>query len=276
MPAYPVPVDMASLISKIIFSTMPQIIDLSKTIDYNAQDPWFMRIKIKHKSHKSSNLIIRLFLGLPKKLFPSNFIGWADDTISHMGVHASTHIDAPWHYGPVVEGRKAKTVDEIPLDWCYGNGVVINMSHMPDNVAIGIEDIKADLEKTGAKITSGCIVLIRTDRDKFSGTKEFPHKGTGMSKEATEWLISQGVKVMGIDQWGWDLPLKFMVDKAKKNQDPELFWEGHLVGIEKEYCHMEQLTNLSALPPFGFKVAVFPLKIKGASAAPARVVAIMD
>jgi kynurenine formamidase len=39
---------------------------------------------------------------------------------------------------------------------------------------------------------------------------------------------------------------------------------------------MEQLTNLSALPSYGFKVAVFPLKIKGASAAPARVVAIME
>ena len=39
---------------------------------------------------------------------------------------------------------------------------------------------------------------------------------------------------------------------------------------------MEQLTNLDALPYTGFKVAVFPLKIVGASAAPARVVAMMD
>ena len=39
---------------------------------------------------------------------------------------------------------------------------------------------------------------------------------------------------------------------------------------------MEQLVNLGALPPFGFKVSVFPLKIKGASAAPARVVAIFE
>ena len=39
---------------------------------------------------------------------------------------------------------------------------------------------------------------------------------------------------------------------------------------------MEQLTNLDALPYTGFKVAVFPLKIVGASAAPARVVAMME
>ena len=45
--------------------------------------------------------------------------------------------------------------------------------------------------------------------------------------------------------------------------------------ILKEYCHIEQLVNLGALPAHGFKVSVLPLKIIGASAAPARVVAIM-
>ena len=97
-----------------------------------------------------------------------------------------------------------------------------------------------------------------------------------MSGAATEWLIDKGVKVMGIDQWGWDLPLRYMVRKAKETKDSELFWQGHLVGQKKEYCHMEQLTNLDALPTTGFKVATFPLKIKGGSAAPARVVAILE
>ena len=101
-------------------------------------------------------------------------------------------------------------------------------------------------------------------------------KGTGMSRAATEWLIAKGVKVMGIDQWGWDLPLKYLVQKAKETNNRELFWQAHLVGLDKEYLHMEQLTNLAALPDQGFKVAVFPLKIKGASAAPARVVGIID
>jgi kynurenine formamidase len=53
-----------------------------------------------------------------------------------------------------------------------------------------------------------------------------------------------------------------------------LFWEGHLVGLDHEYVHMEQLTNLKTLPASGFKLAVFPLKIKGGSSAPARVVTI--
>ena len=120
------------------------------------------------------------------------------------------------------------------------------------------------------------IVLIRTGRDQFNGTKDFHKKGTGMSAAATEWLIDQGIKVMGIDAWGWDLPLPYMIEQAKANNDAEYFWEAHLVGQRKEYCHIEQLVNLDALPLSGFKVAVFPLKIVGASAAPARVVAMME
>lgn len=253
-----------------------RIIDLSKTIEYNSNDPWFMRIKVKHKPHKKAHWLIRLFLGLPKHLFPERFVGWADDTIKHMGVHSATHIDAPWHYDPLCNGEKAKTIDEVPLEWCYGAGVVIDMTHKEDNDPITVEDIRHQIEKDALQIGAGTIVLIRTGRDKFMGTKEFPDRGTGMSAAATEWLIDQGVKVMGIDQWGWDLPLRYMIKKAKEQNNRELFWEGHLVGKRKEYCHIEQLTNLGALPPQGFKIAVFPLKIKGASAAPARVVAMMD
>lgn len=252
---------------------MTKIIDLSKTIEYRKSDPWFMRIKIKNIPHAKSMLLIRFILKLPKNLVPSKFLGWADDKIQGMGVHSSTHIDAPWHYGPIVEGKKAKTIDEIPLEWLYGDGIVIDMSHKKDFEAITVDDLKNDLKKSNTTIQPGNIVLIRTDRDQLQG-KDFFERGTGMSKEATLWLIEQGVKVMGIDQWGWDLPLKHLVAEAKKSNNKELFWEGHLVGIDREYLHMEQLTNLKALPSSGFKVAVFPLKIKGGSAAPARVVAI--
>ncbi len=255
---------------------MARIIDLSREIKYNSKEPFFMRIKIKHKAHKKSKNLIRFLIKLPFSLFPKNFIGWADDTIEKMGVHSSTHLDAPWHYSPTVGDQAAKTVDEIPLEWCYGDGIVIDMSHKKDFEIIGVEDIKSALKKIRKDIEPGNIVLIRTDRDRYMGSKEFVERGTGMSREATEWIIDKGVKVMGIDQWGWDLPLFHSAKEAKKNLDKDFFWQGHLVGQEKEYCHIEQLTNLKELPAYGFKVAVFPLKIVGASAAPARVVAILE
>ncbi len=252
-----------------------KIIDLSKPIQYNKTDPWFMKVKVQHKNHKQAGKLLR-FLGLPKRLYPKNFTGWADDTIKKLGVHSTTHIDAPWHYSPTVNGEPSKTIDQVPLDWCYGDGIVIDMKHKEDFDAITTADIQNFLLENDLSIKPGMIVLIKTGRDIYNGTKDFPNKGTGMSAEATEWLIDQGIKVMGIDSWGWDLPLKFLIEKAKKTNNTELFWEAHLVGSRKEYCHMEQLVNLDALPYTGFKVAVFPLKIVGASAAPARVVAMME
>jgi kynurenine formamidase len=54
------------------------------------------------------------------------------------------------------------------------------------------------------------------------------------------------------------------------------FWAAHFVGVEREYCQIEQLTNLDKLPPFGFRVCAFPLKVAGGSAGPARVVALVE
>ena len=118
-----------------------KIIDLSKPIQYNKSDPWFMKVKIKHKPHRKAKWLIR-FLGLPFRLFPKNFIGWADDTIKNMGVHATTHIDAPWHYSPTTKGQKSKTIDEVPLEWCYGQGLVIDMKHKADFDPITGNDIE--------------------------------------------------------------------------------------------------------------------------------------
>ncbi len=252
-----------------------KVIDLSKPIQYNASDPWFMKVKIKHKPHRKAKWLIRV-LGLPFKLFPKGFEGWADDTIQKMGVHSTTHIDAPWHYSPTTGGAKSKTIDQIPMEKCYADGMVIDMKHKADYDPITIYDLQEFLKNNVLKLEAGMIVLIKTGRDKFNGTKDFHKKGTGMSAEATEWLIDQGISIMGIDSWGWDLPLPHMLKKAKETNDSEFFWEAHLVGQKKEYWHMEQLVNLDALPYSGFKVAVFPLKIVGASAAPARVVAILD
>ncbi len=254
--------------------TMPQIIDLSKPVQFNPGDPFFMKVKVKHKPHQKAKWLIR-YLGLPFKLFPKKFVGWADDYIK-MGVHSTTHIDAPWHYAPECDGEPAKTIDQIPLEWCTGPGVVIDMSHKADKEAITVNDLENFVQSNDLVIDEGMIVLIKTGRDKYMGTPDFFKKGTGVSSEATSWLIDKGVKMMGIDQWGWDLPLHHMIDEAKKSGDQSLFWEGHLVGQEKEYCHMEQLTNLDKLPQSGFTVMAFPLKITGASAGPARVVAILD
>lgn len=252
-----------------------KIIDLSKSIEFNAGDPRFMQVRIKHKRHGAAKLLVWI-LGLPRRLFPKDFVGWADDTITKMGVHSTTHIDAPWHYGPTSGGAPAQTIEEIPLEKCIGPGVVLDMTHKADDDPIAVADMETALAKTGASLDDNTIVLIRTGRDKLMGTKAFWSAGTGMSAAATEWLLDRGPTVMGIDQWGWDLPFRAQIAKSKATGDDTLFWEAHRVGQRRPYWHMEQLTNLGALPSHGFQVMVFPLKIVGASAAPARVVAVIQ
>ncbi len=251
-----------------------RIIDLSKPIRYNRYDPFFMQVKVKPKPRWMARLLVRA-LGLPFKLMPKDFSGWADDTITKMGVHATTHIDAPWHYGPESEGKPAQTIEQIPLERCLGPGVVFDMTHKADNDPITVDDMEAALEQAGCEIGPENIVLIRTGRDRLIETKEYWTSGTGMSAAATDWLLDRGVTVTGIDQWGWDLPFPAQIKKARETNDATLFWEGHRVGQRRPYWHMEQLVNLGALPLTGFEVAVFPLPLVGASAAPARVVAIL-
>lgn len=255
---------------------MARIIDLTKPIKNYPDESRFLKVKISHQSHFIGRLQIA-FLGLPFHLFPRHFIGWANDTIKSMGVHSVTHIDAPWHYGPKVNGVKAKTVDEIPLEWCYGDGVIIDMTHKKDMEIISKEDIQKAVRETGITIKAGTIVLIRTGRDALMGKKEYMTSGTGMSAEATEWLIDLGVKVMGIDQWGWDLPLSKQAKRIrKKSSSPETYWEGHRVGCRKEYCHLEQVVGLNQLPYDGFKVIAMPLPLQRCSASPVRLIAIIE
>jgi len=252
-----------------------QIIDLSKTVIDNPEAPFFLRIKIKPNKRFMTKLMLRA-LGLPFRLMPKNFEGWADDSIRKLGVHATTHIDAPVHYGPTCEGKPAEGIDALPLERCIGPGVVLDMSHKAEGDPITVADLKAELARIETDIEEGTITLIRTDRDQFHDAPDFWKRGTGMSAGATEWLIDQGSRVMGIDQWGWDVPFQFHITRSKAENRDDLFWEAHRVGIQKPYWHMEQLTNLAALPATGFTVYVLPLKLAGASAAPARVIAILN
>jgi hypothetical protein len=61
-----------------------------------------------------------------------------------------------------------------------------------------------------------------------------------------------------------------------ENGDASIIWEGHKTGRKIGYCHREKLANLDQLPPFGFKVCCFPVKIEAASAGWTRCVAMVE
>jgi kynurenine formamidase len=193
-----------------------------------------------------------------------------------LGTHDTTHLDAPWHFYPSSEGKPSKTIDQIPLEWCYSDGVVLDFHHKNKGEGITAKEVEAALERIGYQLKPLDIVLIRTDVYKHYLKPGYENMHPGMTADSTLWLIEQGIKVMGIDAWGWDRPHDIMAKELKAGKK-DRFWEAHYLGKEREYCHLERLANLDKIPvPFGFKVAVFPIKIEGASAGWVRAVAILE
>ena len=179
--------------------------------------------------------------------------------------HCGTHIDSLRHMNP-----EAPAAESIPLEYCYGDGVLLDFSQKQYGHFITIEDLKEALQKINYTLKPLDIVLIRSGADKFNKTEEYKTNHCGMTREATLWLIDNGIKVMGIDAITFDPPIHSMFEQKK-------FWEAHRVMIEKEYYHIENLTNLDQIPMnYGFKVSMLPIKWKGATAAPIRAVAIID
>ena len=147
------------------------------------------------------------------------------------------------------------------------------MTAKEDGDAVEPADLEAELGRIGHELKERDIVLVRTGRDEFYEQPDYIARGPGVSAAATLWLYERGVRVMGIDAWGWDAPLHLQAEEAKQRGEPGIFWAAHQVDLP--YSQIERLVNLGELPPSGFKVACFPLKVVGGSAAPARVVAIV-
>jgi kynurenine formamidase len=186
--------------------------------------------------------------------------------------HSGTHVDAPLHYGPRVSGH-TRTIDEVPLEWCYGPGVVLDLRGTDRVAGITRADVEVELERVGHELRPLDIVLVWTGTDLKQPGYESRH--AGLRREATEFFVDRGVKLIGIDAWGLDRPFDVMIEDAKAARAQ--FWESHLLGREKEYCQIERLANLDALPrPTSFTVVAFPFKLERASAGWARVVAIYE
>jgi len=240
-------------------------------------DPPEMIPTIEYVDHAmGAEQMLSFFPGIKKEQLPKS-LGWSLENIT-LTTHSGTHLDAPYHYHPTMDkGRKALTIDEIPLAWCHSDGVMLDFTAKADGERITAADVDAELKRIGYKLKPFDIVLVHVGADKFWGTREYLVKGAGMTRESTLYLTERGIRVVGIDAWSWDRPLPFLAKEFQEKGDPSVIWEAHFAGIEAGYCHMEKMTNLDKLPkPFGFKIACFPIKISAASAGWVRPVAIFE
>jgi kynurenine formamidase len=251
-----------------------RFVDLTAPIAQSPPEtPDVLRTDIEYQDHTEGARQIEALLGVPARLLRDGE-GWATETFTRFGTHSSTHVDAPWHYNSRIEGQPAETIDQLPLEWFFSDGVVLDMTAKGDGEAIDVADLEAELERIGHELRELDIVLVRTGRDAQYGEPGYMALGPGVTVAATHWLWDRGVRVMGIDAWGWDAPLHMQAQQAMERDEPGVFWAAHQADLP--YSQIERLVNLGELPATGFKVACFPLRISGGSAAPARVVAIVD
>ena len=130
--------------------------------------------------------------GLKERQLPGG-LGWAVEFIT-LTTHSGTHLDAPYRYHPTMDGgERALTIDEIPLEWCFNNGVVLDFRHKGDGERITVQDLEKELQRIQYEIRPLDIVLVQTGADAAWGTEEYLLKGAGMDRESTMFLTEKGV-----------------------------------------------------------------------------------
>jgi len=188
-----------------------------------------------------------------------------------MSEHGGTHLDAPIHFA---EGQKS--VDELSIEDLAGDAIVLDVSTKsianPD-YQISIEDFKNWEEKNGT-LPENSILLLHTgfgqywpDPTKYLGTDEkgpeaiaklhFP----GLDPAAARWLVeNRKIKAVGLDTPSIDYG-------QSKNFDC------HQILFSKNIPVFENVANLHLLPTKGAWIIALPIKIKGGSGGPLRIVA---
>lgn len=172
--------------------------------------------------------------------------------------HVSTHIDAPAHFN-----RHGKTIDQMPPElFVEAPAVLLDFSGKANGEAIGVGDLEAALAAQREEVRAGDVVFFYTGASRYWGTARYFSRIVAVAPEAIRWLTGRGVSVIGIDQEEIDAD--------------QYHWPAHMLLRELEFYIVENLALWPAVLdlPTRFTVIAAPLSIRGATAAPARVVAV--
>ncbi len=253
------------------------IVDLSIPLENDVPaDPPFQKVRIDYRAHAATaHEIAAAFPGLRPDQLPDGE-GWAVEQVN-ISTHNGTHVDAPWHYHSTMDGgARASTIDELPLDWFIRPGVKLDLRSLPDGHVVTPDEIDAELDRIGHRLSPFEIVVANTGAGARYGEADYIHRGCGFGRDATLHLVRQGIRVVGTDGWSWDAPFSHTARRFAETGDASLIWEGHKAGREAGYCQVEKLHNLEALPATGFTVSCLPVKVRGGSAGWTRAVAILN
>ena len=185
--------------------------------------------------------------------------------------HGGTHMDAPNHFA-----ESGISLEAIPVDQLLGPAIVIDIREQcsqNSDYELSIEDIEKWEERFG-RIEPTTLVLLRTGWEKFwpdptrylgsstpgdPMTLHFP----GFSSEATKFLVHQrNIRGVGIDTAS--------IDPGQSRDFP-----AHRILSEANRYALENVASLQKVPPRGAMVYALPMKIKGGTGGPVRILAVI-
>lgn len=195
---------------------------------------------------------------------------WNNFTVSE---HTGTHFDAPVHWitGKDLPNNAVDTV--APADF-VAKAVVIDIADKaaadPDYL-LTVADIEA-WEATHGRIPPRSWILLRTDWSKrdvdaYTNRREDGAHTPGPSAEAVVFLVDQrDAHGLGVETIGTDAGQAHLLEPA---------YPAHTLFHAAGRYGLQCLENLDLLPPTGSVIVAAPLKIKGGSGSPLRVLALV-
>ena len=178
-----------------------------------------------------------------------------------MSTHGTTHVDSISHIDP---RPGAPSIDQLPLEWFYTEGICIDLSYVPPKTYYTVEMIKEALAKHGLEIKKGDTVLLYSGHYvRTWGTPAWLTDYPGLSREAAEYIYGQGAINIGQDAPSHDCALTTS-------------YPAHQVCREMQTLNMENLGDLRPVVGKRFRFIGFPLKIRNGSGSPIRAVAVLE
>jgi kynurenine formamidase len=261
---------------------MPKIYDLSQPLNQDAPFwPFYPPFEVKYIKRKSEH-------GVNAQYIMSS---------NHMG----THLDAPRHF--VTNG---KTIDQLPLEWLYGEGVIVDLSDMLGELDIfRPEDIEARVD-----VKEGDILFIHTGWSKYAqfgaepDEEKYIQRHPGPHHSIVDWLLAKKIHLWAVDMISTDHPMnlpigrflgrgglehwqrvrkqvedKFGAENVDELFPSEAYQLTHNALFHHDCVHVENLGGQIGAPELQnqrLTLGAFPWLFRGGEAAFCRAVAFVD
>ena len=200
--------------------------------------------------------------------------GWASETVTLI-THAGTHVDAPWHYFPTSGGERARTIDELPLDWFVRPGVRLDVREVERGERIEVAHLEAALGGTSCALD---IVLLWTGAEEAWDTPEYFNAGSGLTRDVDD-LAARARREGDRHRRVGPRPAVHgaargvRADRRRRRSCGRRTAPASTASTARS---RSSTTSARCRAPTGFTVSCLPVKVAGASAGWCRAAAIVE